>query len=276
MPRSAKNKADRKEHPKSYTTNLDNMKLLASGSAFKEIVAETRKVLGIPPEGIKTDSELKAWSERMLEESDRVFESPEFDVEMDAIYKARDSGEIDYEEFCRRINLHHEKVPLNYKSARIQFIIEKFGLPENYRDHIETYIVRGKITAPYHNFVLGPWTEPTRGKKWSEIRHVPVTFYTIPTAEDIRLVKQEVERMAKHRKLPKYAALSNIDRDLEIEDWHRHGERFDSVTFAPYRTTASEIAQDKLGSPSKADQVRGIVRDLKKARKKRFGSREKD
>lgn len=262
-------------YPKSYLANLANMKLLVTYPEFQAIVTEVRKKLDIPEGGIKTDEELERWTDKHEVASDAVIEDPGYLARRRAIIDEFESGKIDREEFNRRANLHHEKVPINYRFARARFVVDKFGLPENYVEHVDRYIVLGRITAPYHNFVLGPWGELRHDEKFSTVRRIPVTFYTTPTEEDIQLVKEEVERFAKQRGLPRYNVLKNVDRNLSIEDWHEQKERFDPVEQTTYRTTAAEIAKEYLGSAKKADKVRAIVRDLKKIREKRFRPREK-
>ncbi|MFH2062859.1 MAG: hypothetical protein ABIJ46_01760 [bacterium] len=263
------------KHPKSYLTNLANMKLLVSDPEFQAIVSEIRGQLNIPENGIKTDIEMQKWLEKHLDDGDQVMENEEYQSRGRIIFDDYEAGRIDHGEYCTRINRHDEEIPLNYKAARIKFIIEKFGLPENYCSHIENYIVSGQITAPTSNFVLGPFKIPKFRKNHDEIRHITVTFYTIPTDEDLRLAKKFVEQMATRRGMRIYRELSHIDRDLDIEQWYREKERFDAVENASYRTTAAEIAEEKLGDRSKSGQVRAIVRDLGKTRKKRFRTREK-
>jgi hypothetical protein len=267
--------ARKSSHPRSYVANLANMKLLVGHQEFQAIVAETRKKLRVPEGGIKSDKELSLWTDAYIKASDAVNETPEYRARGRAIVEEYRTGKIDREEFNRRINLHHEEIPINYRWGRARFIADKFGLPENYAEHVDTYIIQGRITAPYHNFVLGPWGELRHDENFSTVRRIPVTFYTMPTNEDVRLVKEEVERFAKRRGLPRYNTLKDIDRNLDIEEWHRQKERFDPVEQTTYRTTAAEIAEEYLGSAKKAGGVRAIGRDLKKIREKRFRPREK-
>jgi len=110
-------------HPKSYLTNLANMKLLTSDSDFLEIVAEIRKVLNIPEDGLQTGEELKEWYQKHVEDSDRMFDDKDHTSRGRAIHDAYKVKEIDYEEFCLRINKHHEEIPLNYIGARVRFLI---------------------------------------------------------------------------------------------------------------------------------------------------------
>ena len=263
------------KHPKCYDANLANMKLLISDKEFQNIVAEVRKTLGIPVGGIKTDDDLKRWSDSWIAASDAVLEKPDYYARGRAITDEWKAKKIDSDEYYRRINLYREEVPINYRWGRARFIVEKFNLPENYLNHVDTYIVQGRITAPYHNFVIGPWTELRSNEKLSTVRHIPVTFYTIPTQEDIRLAMQQVQWFAKYRGMPRYKPMKHIDRDLSIEEWYRRGEQFDPVEQKPYKTTTSEIASELLGTGKKSDAVRYIVKDLEKTRKKRFRKRGK-
>ena len=263
------------KHPKCYEANLANMKLLVSDKEFQNIVAEVRKTLGIPVGGLKTNDDMKRWSDSWIAASDAVLGKPDYYTRGRVITDEWKAKKIDSDEYHRRINLHHEEVPVNYRWGRARFIVEKFNLPENYHDHVDTHIVQGRITAPYHNFVLGPWKELRPNEKLSTVRHIPVTFYTIPTREDIRLATQQVQMFAKHRGMPRYKPMKNIDRDLNIEEWYRRKEQFDPVEHKNYKTTAAEIATEHLGTSKKSDAVRYIVKDLEKARKRRFRGRGK-
>lgn len=274
MPKKSPTQVKPVPRPRSYLANLANMKLLVTYPEFQAIVKEVRGKLGIPADGIKTDENFERWEFRHLDASDAVIGNPDHQARRKALIDEFESGKIGREEFNRQANLHHEEVPLNYRFARARFIVDKFGLPENYVDHIDTYITRGRVTAPYHNFVLGPWGELRHDEKFSTVRRIPVTFYTLPTTEDIRLVKKEVTRFAKRRGLRSYKILNDIDRNLSIEEWHKEKERFDAVEQMTYKTTDAEIAEEYLGTPKKAAGIRAIVRDLKKARKKRFRPRE--
>lgn len=261
-------------HPSSYEANLSNMKLLISDSEFQSLVAEIREILKIPADGFSTTSELECFYERLCATSDEVLSSREYREQGVTIYDTYESGKIDQKEFCRQINQHDEKIPLNYKTGRIRFIIEKFNLPENYHDSINAYLVQGSVTAPYHNFTIG-WSARRHSQELKIPRHVEVTFYTVPTVEDLREVKKQVDQMTRLKGLPRYHPMKNIDRDLDIESWYSQRVRFNKVSYKEYTTSTAEIAEAHLNNPKKADTVRAIVRDIKKTRKERFHSRGK-
>jgi len=258
-------------HPKSYLANLANMKLLASDAEFQAIVKDARAKLGIPEAGLALGDELQEWYGIHYKASDAVIMSPEYNERGRAIFADRDTGCIDQNEFDRRLDLHEDEVPLNYFRFVERFIIDKFDLPENYEDCINQYVLTGTINAPYHNFVVSTVLE--RGNRIP--RKSTVTFFTVPTEEDMQLAKRAIDWHAKFHGMRQYQPMKNIDRDLKIEAWYRHKDRFDPVEQKSYKTATSEIAKEHLGSAKKADAVRFIVKDLEKARKRRLRARGK-
>ncbi len=263
------------KHPKSYLANLATMKLLVTEPEFQAVVAETRRKLGIPEGGLKTNDAIRIWNEAYLVDCDKIMEDKEYRERGRALTTEYRAGKLDYEGYNRRMDAHNEEIPVNYRRAQERRITQQFNLPEHFREHVGIYILRGDITAPYHNFVLGPWGELRWDEKFSTVRHIPVTYYTTPTQEDIRLAKREVAVFAKMRGLPRYGTMKNVERDLKIEEWYQNPERLDSVEQKTYETTTAEIAQEHLGSAKKAPKVRHIVREIKRARKKRFLARGK-
>lgn len=270
-----KGKQSKVKHPKSRGANLSHMKLLVSDPEFQDIVADVRGVLKIPDGGFSDDTEVEPFYARLYTLSDEVMDDEAYRSRGRAIRATYEAGGIVREEYCARINRHEEEVPLNYKTMRIRFIVEKFHLPDNFHDSIGSYIVRGIVLAPYHNFTIGSQKAVRGDHIFKGFRGVSVTFYTAPTNEDFREAKKMVDVLVQCRELPSYRPMKNIDRDLNMERWYANKVRFDSVENKTYETKTSEIAEELLGDPTKPATVRGVVRDLNKTREKLFHSRGK-
>lgn len=270
-----KGKQSKVKHPKSKDANLSHMKLLVSDREFQKMVADIRGVLKIPDGGFSDDADIGPFNARLYALSNEVTSDEAYRSRGRAIHAAYKVREIDHDDYCARINRHEEEVPLNYKMMRIRFIVEKFYLPDNFHDSIGSYIVRGIVLAPYHNFTIGSEKAVRGDQIFKGFRGVSVTFYTVPTNEDFREAKKMVDVLVQCRDLPSYRPMKNIDRDLNMERWYANKVRFDSVENKTYETKTSEIAEELLGDPTKPATVRGVVRDLNKIREKLFHSRGK-
>lgn len=253
--------------PSSYKSNLDNMKLLVSDKEFQTMVGEIRNRLQIPLAGFsKNISEFKDWYNKFIRNTDEILGSKNFIRQEMRIRKKFKLGEISRSMANKQMNLLYEKTPLNFLWQRTEFIIRKFNLPIHYEEHIKKYIIQGIISAPFRNYVHGPYPPY---KKPLEEKYIPIKIYTRLTREEIKELKTYIDQVSRGL-LSRYRPLKNIDRDLKIEEWYKNKERMDEVEIATYKINNAEIAENLLGNRKKGKSVYDIQRDLKKIRRKRF------
>jgi len=249
----------------SHATNLSNMKLLISDPLFQKEIKIIRKHLNIDPDKVSNDKEFRKWYKKFTEKNFRIYESKEFFEKEKKIKKQLKGLKIRHSTFNKRINLLYEELPLSYLSQRIEFLIEKFNIPLNYKDYLEKYITRGIISAPYRNYVIAPHSlfKKPYGKP-----HTSINIYSQLTNQEIKDLKKDLEWA--NRKLPKYKPLKNIDQNLEIEDYYKNKEKKDTFTQTTYKMDNKEIALNLLGDPDRNKDIYDKVRILEKTRKKRF------
>src|SRR3989338_10314851 len=249
----------------SYKKNLDNMKLLVSFSEFQDLVKDARKFLDIPDAGLLDDQESASWHTEFVKKSDAIIESKDFQDQFRKVGKKLESGKITRAIANEQLKLLSQKIPINYLTNTVNFIVDKFYLPLNYHNSIRRYILLNKLEAPYNNFVIGPYPDV---KKISGIRIVPITIYARLTKEEIKDLKEEIHLVGKN--LPEFNPLKNIDQKLKFEEWLKDENRQRSSYDEKYVLTTAEIAEDKLGSAKKAKSLYEAKRELRDLRKKRF------
>jgi len=249
----------------SHATNLSNMKLLISDPLVKKEIGIIKKHLKIDPNKLSNDKEFGKWYKKFTEKNFKIYESKEFIKKEIKLKRQLKELKIRRSTFNKQINLLYEELPLSYLSQRIEFLIEKFDIPFNYKNYLEKYITRGIISAPYRNYGITPHSlfKKPHGKPYTSIN-----IYSQLTNQEIKDLKEDLEWAA--RKLPKYRILKNIDQNLKIEDWYKDKEKYDPVAQTTYKTDNKEIAENLLGDPNRNKDIHDRVRNLEKTRKKRF------
>ncbi|HXF44041.1 MAG TPA: hypothetical protein VNK70_01070 [Candidatus Paceibacterota bacterium] len=253
-----------------HKKNLDNMKLLVSYPEFQEAIKPAREYLGIPENGFKNNDRkmVQLWWRKIEEKSEEILDSPGFNKQLKQIRKKLDRREIGMRMARKQSQLLHHKIPINYLTNIARFLTEKFNVPENYKDHIRTYIIYGTISAPSNNFEGGEypaWTLP------QENRYIPIKIYTRLTSEDIKELKRYIEWIGKH--LPRFQALKDTEKKLTIEQWFENRHKRDVVEGRDYKMSGAEIAENLLGDRKKSKKVYETVRELRELRQRRFGKR---
>lgn len=253
-----------------YKNNLDTMKLLTTSTLFQKVVKDTRDFLEIPEKGMIRDNKtIKEWTEKMIQCSDEKIESRELNEHLQDIYKKVESKEIDKRTAEKQSKLLHNEIPINYLTDAIDFILDQFNLPLNFKDSIRCYIMFNEISAPLTNFSVGPW--PAGTKSISNLSYLPITIYAKLTDKELRQIKEQTRSILAD-KLPKYKEIKNIDQKMKLDAWNRHKEKLDAVEQKSYTTTAKEISKDILKSSKHVQKVYDSTRTLQKLRKKRFGT----
>lgn len=253
----------------SLKKNEDNIKLIISYPEFQEEIKQARKYLNIPENGFEDgdNNGLKKWENEMTIKSEKMMDSYEFQQKIKMIWEKQRRGEISLVMARKQSHLMHDKIPINYFSNRCLFLTYKFGLPENYSDFVRGYILDGRTAVRTSNFSIMPFYKDKGGRT---VRHLTVEIYARLTDRDLADLKSQIDMVIKN-KLPKYQALRDIDKKLNLEKWVENRVKFDEVNGANYRMTDSEIAKNIFGSMKKTKKVYDTCRSIKKLRKSRFG-----
>lgn len=252
--------------PNSYQKNLEHFKLLAEDSDFKKDIRKIRKKINIPEGGFSKADKILDWYEKdMIEKSDEIEASEEFKKEIEKLHEKIEEENLSGKEVKRKSRKIHAKIPINFFTYRVEFLIDKYNLPLNFRDTIRNYIIDNSLRIPVQNFSKGSYQA---GEKPSDSEYLPIKIYTKLTEKEFKDLKEFIKRKSKH--LPKYQKLKNIDRDLKIKKWYENKEKIDLVNQENYKMTNKEIAENILGDKTKGRQIPRIVKDTKKKIKKRF------
>ncbi|MFA5871589.1 MAG: hypothetical protein WC858_02595 [Parcubacteria group bacterium] len=250
----------------SHKKNIDNVKLLFSYSLFRKEIKTIRDYLKIPKDGLK-DEDSKKWHLDRDKESNEIMESERFLLQGERICQKIILGEISLAMGNKQARLLLNKMPWNYLSNSVNFLIEKFHVPLNYEQTIRRYILFNKIVfVPAQNFVVGGFDGSFRIK---DARFLPIRIYAKLTDEDIEEIKDTIERFGKN--LPNFQPLKDIDKRLTIEEWVRSRGKIDPLTGNEYQMTVEEIAENIYGNKKQKNKVRDNQRKLDEIRKKRFG-----
>lgn len=254
------------------------MKLLVSDPDFQTDVQYARQKLEIPKNGLKPEQGLlehdaetgpqkETWYAVLLKKSDVVLFSSEFKRKVNAIWEKEKDGTLPNAGAEEESRILHLEVPVNYLDHIPRFLSEKYKVPENFNESIKHYLMFGIVEAPPLNYSFSQHLE---GPKLRHARYISVNVFA-------QLTKDEAVGLAKWIKimgdeLPQYKPLKDIERKLTIEQWYRKRHRdFDHATGQMFKTTASDIAQEVLGSSKKKREVYEAVREIRDLRKKRFG-----
>ena len=259
---------DKKNKQKTYSAhkkNLDNIKLLFSDDDFKKMLKEIRDRLEIYHGDFKENPEsFKDWYEKIIKESDKISSSKEFRLKEREIIENLKSKEINKKEARKQTHILYEEMPINYLYFRVDFIIKKFNLPENYGKHIRDYLLLGKIDAPFKNYSLGPFSKKI---PLSQYNHVPVTVYAKLIDKDLKEMKKSVNSFGE-KFLQNYEPLKDIDRNTKLEESYKTREYSDESD--SYKISLRELAEEHLRSSKKEKDVYETVRKLRILRNKRF------
>lgn len=252
--------------------NKDLMKLLITSPSFQTIVKDTRKFLKLPEDGLgpNNDKLAEKWTNETDKIAGEIMDEESFCYQRSKIYEKMEKGEISEAMAKKQIKLINSKITWNYLSDSVGFIIENFHLPYHFRNSIRTYIISGKFTFPPNNYTVGPCPADTEFK--SGMPYFPITIYAKMTDKEYKQLKKDVDTNRLARRLPKYNEIKDIDKQIEIDDWNRHKERYDALEMKNYKMTAKEISENVLNDPSQRQKVYDSTRNLERLRKKRFGT----
>jgi hypothetical protein len=254
----------------SHKNNLDMMKLLVTSLQFQEIIKDARKFLEIQENGWGNDQEsVKKWTEKMDNRFDKEFLSKKLDTQLNKIRQNIEEEKISKKMAKEHSKLLHKKLTWNFLYYTIDFIIEKFKLPLNFRDNLRDYIIFGTISAPSANFSVHIEPIP-EGIKISNLPYLPIRIYSQLTNSDLKEIKEMTEFFSK--KLPKYNQIKNMDEKIKLDDWNKHKEKFNEAEQKTYKMTAKEISKNILNNPEKTQKVYDSSRSLERLRRKRFGT----
>ncbi len=252
----------------SHKKNLDNLKLLFSHVQIKDIIKNARKILELPPDGLAPD-QIEKWHASMYNRSQQIQDSKAFREQIVSIKQNLKKNVVDVVMAKKQSDLFYSKLPENYLTATIDYIIDVCQLPGNYADSIRTYILCNILHAPPHIFSEGPYVYE---EKVDRSKFVTITFYAKLTDVDLKELKKYVNELAGAR-MPDFQPLTEIDKKIKIEDMYADRERFNETDNVRYKMTAEEIAENiqaDFKSKTKASDVYEAVRGINELRKKRF------
>jgi hypothetical protein len=145
----------------------------------------------------------------------------------------------------------------------VRKLIAKYGLPENFSEHVRSHIIYGSVTAPLNNFSVVPFSNDTNP---SESRHVIVHIFAKLAQKEEKDLKRELNRLAKN--LPSFKPLKDIEKKLDNEMKMRDIREYNKKKDREYKATYGEAVGKKS-----AKQAREHARELADHRKKRFGKK---
>lgn len=243
------------------------MKLLLSCAEVKKIIAETRKRIGIPEEGLGDEQQIEQWHKKDDLRCDSMMSSSKFAELESEIYKKLQDGEITQNKAKELTKELYRQIPVDYLYSQIWKIIRQFNMPDNYEHHIYKYILYGIITAPIANYVIGPFSP---WEKLRDVRRVPITVYAKLTDKDLRDLKLQINQYFGGKVLTFIQDVRDISRDLESEKTLAEKE-YDYTTGEEVKLSAEDVAERIFGSRRKKKEVFKARERLRKLRKTRFG-----
>lgn len=163
----------------------------------------------------------------------------------------------------------HLLLPFNFLTHSVKELSKEFNLPESYQNTIRGYILRNKISfTPANSFTIGPWDI---GESPTDARYVPIRIYTKLTDEDLKEIKEEVNKYF-GKDLPSFKNIQKLERNINIETIDTEGE-LDTVTYKHEKLDRSLIAGRFLGNKKKKSEIAKIKETLMRTRKNRFGKK---
>ncbi len=270
MINNSKNNKRQQNILKRYPTgkrNIDTMKLLATSSLFQQIIKDTRKFLDIKEDGLKDP---EAWTEKMSDRSDDIIESEEYKKQIDGIRDKLNKEEINLSTAKKQSELlGNTKLPWNYLSHAVEYIIKKFRLPAHFDYQLRQYIFFGQINAPLDNYGINLYPDPK--KKSYEQTSVQIKVYAPLTDKELTDIKKIVNKVISKR-VCAYGDIKDLDTTIELDKWNKSKERYNEAEDKKYKITAKEISENVIGNKKNGQKVYDSTRRLKKLRIKRFGT----
>ena len=258
-----------RKFPVATQKNWDNLLLLCTYKPFNDRVREIRKRLNIADDGLRTDEEISAWHTQTDQRCDEIMDSTDFQRQLRSIRTNFVKKKISRPEAEKMSEELHLLLPSNYLTHSVKELTKEFNVPENYQMAIRGYIIRNAISfMPANNFTIGPW-DPKDNKR--QARYVPLRIYAKLTDEDLREIKEEVNRCF-GKNLPSFKNIRSLERNINIEAIDTNGE-LDAVTYKHEKVDRSTIAERFLGSRKKKAEIKKIKEALNKTRKNRFGKK---
>jgi len=251
----------------SLQKNRDNIALLVAYPEFQKEIKKIRLVLDLPASGNETNEANKNWTDKIVRKSDQILDDQKFIKQEVRIHEKLRAKEITPSQARKQGELLYNRLPFNYLSDSVKYIIKRFHLPGNYDNFVRSYIISNTTTIPTSSFVIGSF-DPEKG--WKNLGYIPVKIFTRLSEDDLKELKREIDNWI-GEKLPKYQALRDVNKKIDVVNWHNDHTRYDEATGKEYTTNNKEIAENLLGSKNKNNKVYEIARSLKKLWVSRFG-----
>ncbi len=251
----------------SLQKHQDNIALLIAYPEFQKEVQKIRSHLNIPHNGSWGSNSIEKWMNSMAEKSDQILESPDYLKHESIIRDKLKRKEITIKQANIQMKLLNDRIPFNYLSRSVDMIMVKFQLPRNYDYFVYNYIVANRVHVPASSFSIGQGVEKYW---WRKSGYLPIIVSAQLTDEDLKELKRTVNDWFGKR-LPRYQSLKNMEKKIEIAQWHNDPIRQDEATNEFYRMGNKEIAENLLGSKKKNKEVYEASRAVKRLWHTRFG-----
>lgn len=252
----------------------DNLILLFS---MKEVIEEIKKIrsfLKIPIAMYSEDSSSEEknklsekWHEENYKKMDEIEERESHNNELRKIKELLKNNEIDLDEANRRSHEIYSVFPFNFLTQSIEKLIEKYNIPENYKNIIRNYIFFGTIdSVPVLPFTI-QYERDLKKKKT-----VKIDVYEKLTDEDLKELKLHVNKYF-GQYLSDFRPIKNIEAKIKAKEYIDNKISRDEYETKDHKMSASEIIENvkaDTGIKLKKDGIYGIPKELKRLSEKNF------
>lgn len=128
------------------------LELLELKPEFQKEVSNFRKRWNIPNSGFKSSESHRSWWEDLVKNSDRYFNSDEFNKKTKEVgkkkRKALKDGDVKVYQDCEKLNKEiNLSIPLNGYRNDLTIFLEKFSLSNHFKKPIEGYLLSGDFSS---------------------------------------------------------------------------------------------------------------------------------
>ena len=263
----------------SHQKNLDHIKLLFSDPDFEQTIAETRKFLELPKEGLNENGlsdqnlskKVQQWHSQMHKRSNELIKSERLRDQVKDIKNKVNKKEIAQLMGRKQGDLLYNKLPENYLTDIVNQLIKECHLPSNYAEYLRIYIISGIITAPALSFSVISQYPPNFNNDFPG--SLMLQPHTKLTDDDLKSVKKWTNTFFPNRLPNSLKPIKNLDKKLLIEKISQNKQRSSDATQKSYKINAKEIyeqVKNELGGRVTLSQIYDARRELKNLRNKRF------
>ena len=238
--------------------NPNYFTLLTGYKPFKDFVRDLRVELNIPQQGLKSNKEMKEWTDGNDKASDEYYFSDKYKRMVRDIRKKFKDGELDEVMANKQLGVLDTMSPINKLNNACKYIMRNFNIPSNFYLSLSEYILQNKMTfVPLQNFAYIPDLSEKE-------RIATIVIHAKLQKEELTDLTKLIKEL--NKKLPTVSKVSDtFMKKLSIEDWKKNSHVFDE------QLSASEIVKESLGKKATTQQLYDAPRIVKKKREKLFG-----